>query len=226
MIEKNILISLYLEERMSYIDIASELKTSKGQVGYWIKKYGITCRPRSQNLKDMTGKTYGKFTVIRKVKNEKGTTAKWLCKCDCGKEKEILRTSLVSGATRSCGCLHRESCFKGHNDLSKSYWNRIQKGAQKRNLEFNITIEYIWDLYIKQGKRCNLSDLDILIVTNYTKEHHLHTASLDRIDNNQGYIVGNVQWVHRDINIMKKTHSEDYFIELCHAVAETRKDNE
>lgn len=34
---------------------------------------------------------------------------KWLCVCDCGKQKTIDVSSLRSGATQSCGCLHREA---------------------------------------------------------------------------------------------------------------------
>jgi hypothetical protein len=45
-----------------------------------------------------------------------------------------------------------------------------------------------------------------------------YTASLDRIDSSKGYIVGNVQWVHKDINFMKFTFSESRFIDLCKKV--------
>ena len=46
------------------------------------------------------------------------------------------------------------------------------------------------------------------------------TMSLDRIDNNKGYIEENVQWVHKDINMMKRIYSQDYFIYMCKLVAE------
>jgi len=45
------------------------------------------------------------------------------------------------------------------------------------------------------------------------------TASLDRIDNEKGYVEGNVQWVHKDINNMKHTYPNDYFVNLCQQVA-------
>jgi len=44
------------------------------------------------------------------------------------------------------------------------------------------------------------------------------TASLDRIDSSKGYIEGNVQWVHRKINMMKQSYTQEEFIELCQAV--------
>jgi hypothetical protein len=47
-----------------------------------------------------------------------------------------------------------------------------------------------------------------------------HTASLDRIDSSKGYCEDNVQWVHKDINRMKNTFDQDYFISLCKLIAE------
>ena len=44
------------------------------------------------------------------------------------------------------------------------------------------------------------------------------TASLDRIDSKKGYIEGNIQWVHKDINRMKWAFNEDYFIKLCNNI--------
>lgn len=44
------------------------------------------------------------------------------------------------------------------------------------------------------------------------------TASLDRIDSAKGYVEGNVQWVHKRINLMKGTLSEKDFIAFCQMV--------
>lgn len=56
--------------------------------------------------KDMTGKRYGMLTVIEYVGKDKFNNALWRCKCDCGQEKIVNRKRLISGDTRSCGCLH------------------------------------------------------------------------------------------------------------------------
>jgi hypothetical protein len=49
------------------------------------------------------------------------------------------------------------------------------------------------------------------------------TASLDRIDNSQGYINGNIQWVHKIINRIKMDLNTSYFVELCKKVAQHAK---
>lgn len=45
------------------------------------------------------------------------------------------------------------------------------------------------------------------------------SASLDRIDSNQGYIEGNVRWVLKDINMIKGAYDNEYFVRLCNLVA-------
>lgn len=62
---------------------------------------------------DLRGKTFGRLQVIayEGVKKE----SMWRCRCECGAEIVVKRNNLVSGKTRSCGCLSkevRESNFK------------------------------------------------------------------------------------------------------------------
>jgi hypothetical protein len=57
------------------------------------------------------------------------------------------------------------------------------------------------------------------------KEERLTTASLDRIDSSKGYVIDNVQWLHRDINMMKQRFSQEYFINICKHIAENNKDD-
>lgn len=56
---------------------------------------------------DLTGQRFGKVTVLSRVANNKHGRAVWLCKCDCGNEKEIPAANLKSGRTTSCGCYSR-----------------------------------------------------------------------------------------------------------------------
>ena len=57
---------------------------------------------------DLTGKRFGRFTVIRRAHNNKDGRTMWLCKCDCGNERIVAGKSLRNGHTQSCGCLNRE----------------------------------------------------------------------------------------------------------------------
>jgi hypothetical protein len=59
--------------------------------------------------RDLTGETFGRLTVIRQYTriavDEKRTESIWLCQCECGAEHIVRMKNLVSGGTRSCGCL-------------------------------------------------------------------------------------------------------------------------
>ena len=59
--------------------------------------------------RDLTGDTFGRLTVIRQYRritvDDKRTESIWLCRCSCGAEKIVRLKNLVSGGTRSCGCL-------------------------------------------------------------------------------------------------------------------------
>ena len=48
---------------------------------------------------DLTGKKFGKWTVL-----EYDTNYKWICKCDCGKIKSVSSSNLKNGNSTSCGC--------------------------------------------------------------------------------------------------------------------------
>lgn len=60
---------------------------------------------------DLTGKRFGKLTVECRV-GSRGSQPAWSCACDCGRKTIVIGPSLRYGATKSCGCLLRESSRK------------------------------------------------------------------------------------------------------------------
>ena len=62
---------------------------------------------------NIAGTRYGRLVVIcrsgRKEYPCGATASLWMCQCDCGKMVEATTSSLRSGNTLSCGCLHREN---------------------------------------------------------------------------------------------------------------------
>ena len=66
-------------------------------------------------FKDLTGQKFGRLTVLKYIKSTKTGKPIWLCECDCGNKKEILGESLLSGNTRSCGCIYKEILLRENN---------------------------------------------------------------------------------------------------------------
>lgn len=120
------------------------------------------------------------------------------------------------------GQRHLNYGWKGYQEISGSCWAAIKASAKERKYELDITIEYLWDLFIEQKRKCALSGMDIKFATNSSSNDK--TASLDRIDNSKGYIKGNVQWVHVDVNYAKQNLDEKYFIEICGKIWDNSKD--
>ena len=80
-------------------------------------------------LIDLTNKKFGRLTVVQRGNNIGKATA-WLCKCDCGKDKVLVRSDhLRSGAIQSCGCLQKETfsiiARKNKKDLSGQVFNKL-----------------------------------------------------------------------------------------------------
>lgn len=57
---------------------------------------------------ELGGKRFGRFTVLSRVVPTPPDGQTWLCRCDCGEEKQVLQIRLREGRSRSCGCLARE----------------------------------------------------------------------------------------------------------------------
>lgn len=64
--------------------------------------YKAACKKK---LIDLTGQKFGRLIALKRVGNNKKGGARWLCVCDCGKEKVISSRKLRHGDTRSCGCI-------------------------------------------------------------------------------------------------------------------------
>lgn len=83
-------------------------------------------------LVDMTGAKVGRLTVIR-LGDRQGTSPRWLCQCECGKETLVQGPSLRTGRQKSCGCLRREvSSLKStthglSHTAEASIWNAMKQ---------------------------------------------------------------------------------------------------
>jgi len=168
------------------------------------------------------GQKFGKLLILDKIKTYNGKQrAMFKCRCDCGKIRLIRDDSVLRGHSLSCGCSKYQHSFnnrnwKGYGEISATHWLKIKHGAERRNIEFKITIEEIWNLFLKQNRKCALSGTDLQFSTTIKKYNG--TASLDRIDSSKGYTTDNIQWVHKDINNMKQYYSQEEFLNWCQKI--------
>lgn len=181
------------------------------------------CALNESKLKDLTGRKFGKLTVIGfnciKIDKSKRRSAYFDCICDCGNSKVLQGCKISFGHTKSCGCLKTQSLlgknnsnWTGHEDISGSYFKSLSRSANNRGFDFYVSIEQLWEIFQNQNGLCAYTGRKIHFGKN-------QTASLDRIDSKAGYVIGNIQWVHKEINIFKINLQHDKFIELCNEVS-------
>lgn len=174
---------------------------------------------------DLTGRKQGKLTIVKHHHTSDKKMAYWECSCDCGNVTVVSSQSLLrkrNRATKSCGCLRKRTRserynWKGVGDMSGEVYHKIRANAAIRKIEFKLSREFLWELFLRQNKKCSITGIDLKFPT--SDKIADGTASLDRIDNDRDYDHDNVQWIHKDVNIMKRHHSQTYFIDLCKIIA-------
>ena len=157
----------------------------------------------------------------------KRADGRWTKPCpECGKHQDYLRRGYAVASLRDgkvckkCSNRKTDNCHRGLcGPVRLSWFHKFRLGAQLRGLQFEIAAEDVARWHAEQGGRCSVSGLEI----GWQSVGSGHTASIDRIDSSLGYTPGNCQLVHKDINMMKQSFSQEYFVHLCQAVADKVK---
>ncbi|SRR3990167_5686441 len=168
---------------------------------------------------ELAGKKINDWNIIGLVySNNKGERV-WLCQCKCGKQQEVVGHLIVNGNSKRC-----LDCNLSHpyeEEFHDTVWHHICLGAKARGYPVAITKSYAYELFLRQNRKCLLSNLDIWFPKNSKEtQSHRYTASLDRINSSQGYVLNNVMWIHKDINIIKGALNQNYFLKLCIQISE------
>ncbi|MEI5909421.1 hypothetical protein WAK64_20545 [Bacillus spongiae] len=154
----------------------------------------------------MKGERFGKWLVIEKVEGSK--PIKWLCRCDCGKEKEVSQNNLKRGKSSSCGCFRKEKL-------------RELKSVH------NCQPEKLYGVWLSMKRRCDLKSSPsyinygargIRVVDEWKSDYAVFRdwafsngyeegLSIDRINNDGNYSPDNCRWVDRRTqNLNKRTN--------------------
>ena len=162
------------------------------------------------------GDKFGKWTVISEpIRGIRTNNIVYQCQCECGNTSYLSSYELRSGKSTQCmECGHKQAQDKHSSEynvgsLTQTKFCKIRKCAFARNIEFNVSMDYLWKLYLLQDRKCALTGDPL---------PNINEASLDRLDSTKGYIKGNIQWVTKQANISKHTLSMSELYEFCRKV--------
>lgn len=141
----------------------------------------------------------------------------------CGVCNHVWEATIANRLRHLSGCPEcRKLKFRGKNnpkwtgfgDISGLHWLSINREAKRRNLEVTLTIKEAWKLFELQEGICPITGRQ-LIMWGKIDGKKTGTASLDRKNSSRGYFLDNVQWIHKDIQLIKRNIPDDIFIDLC-----------
>ena len=158
------------------------------------------------NKSNLIGAQFGQLVVLAET-SQIGTTRMWICLCSCGTETTVRHSNLVTGNSKSCGCLRNRQTqlrsFKHGYRHKPEYvvWTNMKtrcfnpKATQYHNYGGRgITVCDQW----RNSFETFLSD-----VGDRPSEHH----SLERIDVNDDYKPSNCKWATWEEQCNNRTNS-------------------
>lgn len=147
------------------------------------------------------GSVYGKLTVLgegnKKVLPSGQTNRVLICKCECGKTKEVRIMHLVRDKIRSCGCLSR---LKNGKISTKLY--KVLKGMNERcdGKTKNSNCYFLKGITV-----CDEWKNDFMSFIKWAESNgYKEGLQIDRIDNSKGYFPENCRWVTPKVNANNK----------------------
>lgn len=155
--------------------------------------------------------------------------------CDQYKDPEefgIMNKNTSRGG-RDCRCKdcinkRNEKYFKALNEdqdkaldkMLKTRFFAAKRRAEKKGFEFDITIEFLHELWDKQKGLCSITKLPM--TNNFKMDQFNYNVSVDRIDSSKGYTKDNVQLVCNIVNRMKLDLSMRELVKLCKIIVDER----
>lgn len=158
---------------------------------------------------DITGKQFGSLQVIgRTAETTKSGEPIWALKClDCGDSTGKTTSSSLKRGRRGF-CPTCTTAKSKRSPLKTLYYN-YARGAQKRKLPFELTIEQFENLIRQDCHYCGYPPSQVL--KKDFSVYGITYSGIDRVDNDKGYTITNTVPCCKFCNMAKGRSTEDEY---------------
>lgn len=159
---------------------------------------------------DITGMKFGRWTALYRVEDVNSVNPMWVCRCECGTQKEIDKSSLIDGRSKSCGCLRQEivkdlhTKHDGCNDRLYGVWKDMKSRCYNKNIRSykdyggrGIKICESWKNDYAEFKKWAYEN-------GYDENAQKGDCTIDRIDVNGDYCPENCRFVDSKLQAQNK----------------------
>ena len=144
---------------------------------------------RNASVPQVSGTKFGLLTILEFSNKDSRSRRYYLCKCECGVEKVIHGAALVSGNTKSCGCLVSISAEKRSLPGNSAAINQLILGykrhARDRDLAWGLTLDDVVEISSKPCAYCGAPPSNVK--KGFKESADLIYSGIDRVDNTVGY---------------------------------------
>lgn len=162
--------------------------------------------PKNNKPELKHGEKFNRLTVLKFSHSDKRWRKWYLVKCDCGKEKIVMGSAMISGNTKSCGCLAKETkqakrISKNHSEITAIILG-YKRHAEDRGFKWLLNRRFVEMLIKEDCFYCGSRPSNTKKIKNSIGDGLVYSG-IDRINSNKDYTEDNVVACCRVCNYAK-----------------------